>query len=354
MIRLGTRIPIPLLLILFALVSANGQNTDIRYGMTVPADVRLVYERGINFLAQSQLDDGSWTTNASSRGSNKNGVNALCLMAFLASGEDPNFGDHQTNVSRAIRVIITGQNPRTGFIPDNMYEHGFAMLALAEAYGAVDDSTIWEPNSDDSKRRSIGSSLELAVRAAVTAQKNNPWGGWRYSPTDTTADTSVTGAVLVGLLAARNAGLEVPDQSIDKALVYYKGMTSEVGAVGYSGGLGGFGNSMSRSSIATLVYAIGKRQDWPEYPATAKFIASHLDHHETTWPFYYRYYVAQALYQSDETAWNNWNRETARLLKSMQNADGSIGKSEHGPAYSTAMSLLALALNFRFLPIYER
>ena len=351
---LGSRLLHMCALVLVPFVSTHGQSPDIRYGTAVPADVRLVYERGVNYLAQSQMEDGSWEARASSRGSNRNGVTALCLMAFLASGEDPNFGLYQKNVSQAVRVIISGQHARTGFIPDNMYEHGFAMLALAEAYGAVNDSTIWDSNNDGSKQRSIGASLELAVRAAVTAQKNNPWGGWRYSPSDTTADTSVAGAVLVGMLAARNAGLEVPDQSIDKALNYYKGMTTDIGAVGYSGGLGGFGNSMARSSIATLIYAIGKRQDWPEYSATSKFIASHLDHQETTWPFYYRYYVAQALYQSDEAAWSNWNRETIRLLKSMQNPDGSIGQSDHGPAYSTAMSLLALALNYRFLPIYER
>jgi hypothetical protein len=40
-------------------------------------------------------------------------------------------------------------------------------------------------------------------------------------------------------------------------------------------------------------------------------------------------------------------------LKQTQQADGSF-KGQHGPAISTSMSLLALALNYRFLPIYER
>ena len=36
-----------------------------------------------------------------------------------------------------------------------------------------------------------------------------------------------------------------------------------------------------------------------------------------------------------------------------QNPDGSFD-SQHGKVYATSMACLALALNYRFLPIYER
>ncbi len=60
--------------------------------------------------------------------------------------------------------------------------------------------------------------------------------------------------------------------------------------------------------------------------------------------------MAQALFQGDYEAWQKWNGATARQLKDTQSTDGSFNNS----AYSTGMSLLALALNYRFLPIYER
>jgi hypothetical protein len=63
--------------------------------------------------------------------------------------------------------------------------------------------------------------------------------------------------------------------------------------------------------------------------------------------------MAQALFQGDFAAWDKWNTKTIRQLKPLQNDDGSFASS-HGPAYGTSMSLLALALNYRFLPIYER
>ena len=63
--------------------------------------------------------------------------------------------------------------------------------------------------------------------------------------------------------------------------------------------------------------------------------------------------MAQAVFQGDFEAWEKWNRETIRILKDRQQEDGSFACS-HGVAYGTSMSLLALALNYRFLPIYER
>ncbi len=231
-----------------------------------------------------------------------------------------------------------------------MYHHGFGMLGLAEAYGAVDERSLWP---DGKGKRTIGQALELAVRAAITSQKKNSLGAWRYSPDATDADTSVSGAVLVGLLAARNAGIEVPDECIDRAIAYYKSMTSQAGEVAYSGGLGGFGESLARSSIATLVYAIARRKDLPEFKATLGYLTARLDQTATMYPEYTRYYQAQALFQGDIAAWEKWNKLLVRQLKSQQQADGSF-PGQYGTAVGTSMSLLALALNFRFLPIYER
>jgi len=328
---------------------------QVQEGTGVPAEVRTIYQRGTDYLANTQRPDGGWNTTGNSHGDEASGIAGLALMAFLSTGEDPNFGRYARNVRAAVRFIIERQNARTGYYGGNMYVHGFAMLALAEAYGAVDEDMIWAGESDATKRRSIGESLELGVKLAVTSQEKNPSKGWRYSPSDTSADTSVVGAVLMGLLAARNAGIDVPDRSIDGALDYMKSMTStENGTVGYSG-LGGLGGSDARTAIACLVFSIGKRTQWAERDATRQYLIDHLDGNSGAgWPEYDRYYKAQALFQADYDSWQKWNLATIQTLRSSQQADGQIGHSHHGPAYSTSMALLALALNYRFLPIYER
>lgn len=327
-----------------------GQPPNARIGEQVPRDVREMYERGLQYLAKSQSEKGDWPNGGGETGP---GVVGMALMVFLASGEDPNFGLYSNNVRRAVRSILGGIDKRTGFMGHSMYHHGFGMLGLAEAYGTVDDRNLWPANAKDNL--SIGAGLELAVRAAITSQKKNPLGAWRYSPDSNDADTSVSGAVLVGLLAARNAGIEVPDAAIDKAISYYQKMTSPSGQVGYSGGFGGFDESFARISIASLVYAIARRRDLNEFKATVGYLSQRLENSIATpnYPDYTRYYQAQALFQGDVDVWEKWNKLLIRHLKQSQNADGSF-PSQFGLTAGTALSCLALALNFRFLPIYER
>jgi hypothetical protein len=326
----------------------SAQLPTARFGEVVPRDVREMYDRGLQYLANTQSDKGDWPGGGGEQGP---GCTGLGLMVFLACGEDPNFGPYSNHIRRAVRSIVSSQNAATGIIGPSMYHHGFATLALAEAYGVVDERSLWP---DRKGPRSIGQALELAVRAAVTSQKKSQLGAWRYSPDATDADTSVSGAVLVGLLAARNAGIEVPDESIGKAISFYAKMTSASGEVAYAGGMGGFGESTARSSIATLVFAVARRKDLKEYYAALGYIKQRIDQApQAAWPEYARYYQAQALFQGDVAAWEKWNKLLVRTLKQAQLPDGSF-RGQLGSSVSTSLSLLALAVNFRFLPIYER
>jgi hypothetical protein len=341
---------VPALALLAGASVAFAQSLEIRTGDAVPRDVREMYDRGLAYLVQTQTEAGNWQDNQGG-----SGVTGMAVMCFLASGEDPNFGLYSANLRRALRHMLAQQNAETGYFGGSMYHHGFAMLAIAEAYGSVDDRNLWPDGGDKKTKRSLGQSLELAVRSAVTSQKKNSLGAWRYSPDGNDADTSVSGAVLVGLLAARNAGIEVPDEAIDRAISYYTKMTAPSGQVGYSGGFGGFDESMARISIASLVYSIARRKDLPQYKATTKYLTDKLEggsagHGGVE---YQRYYQAQALFQGDVQSWEKWNKGLIRQLKLIQQADGSF-RGSYGTQVSTTLSLLSLAVNYRFLPIYER
>lgn len=320
-------------------------------GQNVPREVREIYERGLQWLENNQDDKGGWTKTGGMSGA---GVSGLSMMAFLASGEDPNYGKYSEPIRKTLQSIIREQSPTTGYLGDSMYQHGFATLALAEAYGALDERNLWQGSSDSQRQRSIGQALELAVRTSVTSQDKNTFGAWRYSPNASEADTSVAGAVLMSLLAARNAGIEVPDKNIDRAIKYFTSMTSSSGQVAYAGGMGGFDNSPARVAIATLVYSISGRRDLKEFKATSNFLKS-TDSNEVSDHYgeYTAYYKAQALFQADIGAWEKWNKNLIQDLKKKQKSDGHF-EGNFGPAVATSMNLLALALNFRFLPIYER
>ena len=322
--------------------SARAQDSTLRFGGQIPPEVDTIYQRGLTWLANTQGPDGHW------KGGNEGaGVDGICVMAFLASGEDPNYGRYGATIRRALRAIIQSQDEKTGYLPNSMYHHGFGTLALAEAYGAVDETLLWE---GEKPTRSIGQTLDLAIRCAATSQKKNRWGAWRYSPDSSDADTSVTGAMLMGLLACRNAGLDVPDEVINAAMDYMRRSTSKDGSVAYTGGFGSMGGSMNLTAISALVGAVTKTKGTDQYKASLQRLQENLEHRETSYPEYFRYYMAQALFQGDYDAWQKWNAGKVRELHESQHDDGSFGNG----AYGTGMSLLGLALNYRFLPIYER
>jgi len=340
-------------------VAAAAQAPSIRSGDPVPRDIREIYDAGCRYLARAQDPSGTWKDSQEGPG-----VTGMAMMVLLASGEDPNHGAYATNIRRALRSIIRSQDQSTGFYGGNagmghssMYQHGFAMLAMAEAYGTVDDRRLWSEEGGDGKGLSTGASLELAVKLAVTSAKKNPVGAWRYSPDATDHDTSVSGAILMGLLGARNAGIEVPDETIDRAIDYFASMTAPDGRVGYSSPGGG---SDATTSIGTLVMAIARRKEMPQFVKAADAIkqASQGGRNDGGYPNYTRYYRAQALFQADVEAWKEWNSKVVSEIKAQRRPDGGLVSGANGmdggEFAGTSLSLLALAVNFRFLPIYER
>ena len=344
-------------------VGLRGEGPLVRYGDPVPRDVREVYEAGVRYLLKTQDASGAWKD-----GQDGPGVTGMAVMVLLGSGEDPNFGPYRLPIRKALRSMIIDQDPDTGFLAsrrghDSMYQHGFAMLALSEAYGAVDDRVLWEEAAGlrgPGVGRSLGQALELAVRCAVTSAKKNPHGAWRYSPDARDADTSVSGAVLMGLLGARNAGIEVPDETIDRAIAYYATMTGGNGQVGYSGNPGGGSDAVT--SIAVLVSAIARQKELPQYERALSYLKQRSRDPQSAlggYPTYTRYYRAQALFQGDVEAWDQWNAGLVQELKKLQGKDGGFAAfagrgGGFGGTVDTSLALLALAVNYKFLPIYER
>jgi hypothetical protein len=324
----------------------------VKYGDPVPRDVRDMYDAGLRYLLKTQQPSGVWNDNQSGPG-----VTGMAMMVLLASGEDPNHGPYREPIRKALKSMIDAQDAKTGFLGgggghDSMYQHGFGMLALAEAYGVVDDRGL-------DAARPIGAALELAVRTAVTSAKSNPYGAWRYGPDAKDADTSVSGAVMMGLLAARNAGIEVPDETISRAIRYFVSMTGANGQVGYSGSPGGGSDAVT--SIAVLVEAIARRKDLAEYKRSLAYLKERSLSAAAAgdgYPAYTRYYRAQALFQGDVEAWEKWNAGLVRELKGLQAKDGSFsgfaGRGGSGGTVDTSLALLALAVNYKFLPVYER
>jgi hypothetical protein len=140
---------------------------------------------------------------------------------------------------------------------------------------------------------------------------------------------------------------------IDKAIVYFRSLTARSGEVAYVMIGDGIAPSLARISIATLAFAVAHRKNLLEYKTTLGYLKQRLFEPPGTYLEYTLYYEAQALFQADFESWERWNQLLIQHLKQAQMPDGSI-KGRFSPATSTSLSLLSLALNYRFLPIYER
>jgi Prenyltransferase and squalene oxidase repeat len=300
---------------------------------TIPAQVELIYDRGLQFLAKSQTESGSWNDS----GGAEPGVVGLCVASFLAHGQDPNNGPYAKNIRLGIDYILSKQNEKNGYIGDSMYNHAFASKTLAEAYGVLDNPKI-------------APALKKAVELIISAQKKNRSGGWRYTPDDKEADTTVTGCQMVTLFAARNAGLGIPDEVLKKGLAYLATNRAKDGSYGYTSSSGG---KPTLTAIGSLCLSLAKDRESKGFQASLTYLKKNMDYRDRYYPYYFEYYMSQALFHADETAWKEWNTRNIRYLATIQAPEGSFPGSQ-GASFNTAGALLSLALNYRFLPIYEK
>ena len=303
------------------------QNEDV-----IPPELDRAYTKAMQYLVKSQQEDGSWPNQFGQEPA----VVGLCVLSLLAHGEDPNSGPYRTTIRRGIDFILGNQNKDTGYIGTSMYNHGFATLALAECYGNVQDTRL-------------GPALQKAVDLILTTQSHNPLGAWRYSPESPDADTTVSGAEMVALFAARNAGIGVPQDAINKALRFFINCQGGDGGIGY---VGPDGPDSARTAIAVLVFGLAKQQKSAAFRSALSYLKNSSQDEESYY-HYYLYYAAQAFFRAGPKEFDAWNAANMKSLTSTQADDGSWS-GQFGQTFSTAASLLSLAVNYRLLPIYER
>jgi len=303
----------------------------------VTPELERAVTRGLDYLARTQKADGSWPDS----NGQVSGVVGLAMMTFLAHGEVPDEGKYSHVIRRAVDYIVSTQQEngllagRSGSSP--MYSHGFATLALVEVYGTIDDPRV-------------GPALKKAVGLIVSYQ--NRQGGGRYSVNSTDADTTVSGAQMVALRAAANAGIEVPEETIRRGVAFFKSCFCPGGGFGYTDPSG---PNRPRSGIGLLVLSLSGEYRSPEAKATADFLLS-VGGSDTNYFYYGCYYGSQAMFQAGGRYWRHWNETITPALVGMQEPDGSWGgdNSSGGVTAGTAMALLAIEVNYNLLPIYQR
>ena len=180
--------------------------------------------------------------------------------------------------------IIPAENARY------MYGQGFGTLFLASVYGEEDD---------DQKRRKLEKLLSKAVMFICKAQTNR--GGWGYLSAldDANFDEGSVTVTQLQASAARNAGIYVPKETIDKAVKYLRNSTTPQGGIVYSlahgdreDRPGADGRSSRACAFSAGKYDNEYAKKWIKFcKENIPFGSGHLAHDE-----YQNYYFSQCVY----------------------------------------------------------
>lgn len=315
-------------------------------GNELTPETRQAIDKGLEWLAGRQNADGSFGTN-SSYGA-QSAITALSGLAFMSAGHLPGRGKYGEHVRRAVDFICNSAQ-ESGLLASEashgvMYSHGFATLFLGEVYGMTGDERVKEK-------------LQRAVRLIHRAQ--NEEGGWRYMPIPLDADVSVTICEVMGLRAARDAGIKVEKETIDKAIAYVRRCQNPDGGFSYMASFGGGGGSAferSAAGVATLYYAgvfegddLKRGLDYiARFQPTQQAGRSHGHY------YYGHYYAAQAMFLAGGDYWAKWYPAIRdELINNRQNPETGAFSGEIAPEYATACALIILQMPNRYLPVFN-
>jgi hypothetical protein len=344
-------------------------------------------EKGLEWLKKNQAADGHW---AAQGGQYPTTMTALAGMCFLMEGSTLKEGKYSDQIKKAVEWFLAPNRQQpNGLIGDvrnptessrYMYGHGFGTMFLASAYGEEEDKD---------QREKIEKTLKKAVEFIGKAQTNKKYrkvegkevdvGGWGYVSANDGGnfdEGSVTITQLQALRAARNAGIQVPKEIIQKATDYLEACTTPNGGVIYSwAGAGAALNGQERPPITAAAVACSfsagqytgeLAKKWIKFCKEKIPIAKGRVSHDEYQSYYFSQFVyilgddryGQMFPKEDKSTWLTWSKYTEAmypyLIDQQNKTTGEWQSGYIGPVFSTSVNLTILQLEKGILPIYQR
>lgn len=294
-------------------------------------------QRGLSFLASRQNLDGSWDTEYR----RNTGVMSVSLLAFLASGNLPGVGEYGVASAKGLTYILSRAKPNGMITQDPshgpMYEHALSTLYLSEVWGQTRQMAI----KDKLKR-----AVELIISAQVRSGRAE--GVWGYQPLPAGGDISVTVMQVMALRAAHDAGIQVPRETIERAMKFVNYCRNADGGYAYTGPPGPSGVARTAAGVCCLQFAgnytAAQVKEGLDY--LVKNAVGDYDNY-----YYGNYYGVHAFYFAGGDFWKQWYPKMRDELLAKQNKDDG---SWNGRILDTGWSVMCLSMPHRFLPIYQR
>jgi len=307
----------------------------------------------LKYLSEKQGTVGAWSTEAWGEST---AITSLAIMAFLAAGYVPGEGPYGEQINRGVRWVIAQQQPNGMIIRKAqshgpMYDHGICTLMLAEVSGMMDGADALPV------RRALEKAILLILKSQAVEKFDRHQGGWRYQIDSRDSDLSVTGWQVMALRAAKDIGCDVPAEAIHQAVNYVK-MCSDPRNHGFGYQPGNASTPTLTGTGITCLEVCGDHES-PESVNGAEWLKRHPLVERSAYFYYGVYYTGVGVFKlGGETAQNNY-RHLVNILLPIQQADGSWeprhgSEKQAGRIYSTSLTVLALTVEYRYLPIYQR
>jgi hypothetical protein len=290
--------------------------------------------KALRWMKDQQNPDGSWGNTA---------ITGFALLAFMANGHLPNQGEYGPEVARGVRYLLACTRADGYILGDrggNMYCHGMATLALSQVYGMTGDEDV---------RKALKKAVDLIIRS------QNHEGGWRYDPSPTGADISVTIMQVMALRGAKDGGIHVPDRVMADAVRYInRCYDRRTGGYRYQPFSSGPGYARTAAGVC-LLYLSGE-YDAAEIRASVEYLERTEDDRQHYW--YGHYYAAHALNQVGGEVWEKYYDRMKTTLLAGQRASGEWydqrREAGYGATYQTSIAVLILSVPTHYLPIYQK
>ena len=267
-------------------------------------------------------------------------------MAFMVEGHFPGFGPYGQALDRGKDYLLKrAKDSPTGAMGVKMYEIGLFTIAMSE---------LWGMTSDPEDNKEIQEALERVVEIILRSQ--NPLGGWRYAPRpDAGQDTSVTATVFVSLASAREAGVLVPAETIERVTGYLRDQAFDErrGGFGYQGK--GYTIACTAGGVYSAQLAGNRDTEWVAAALNSLENDPKMFSRKDNGHFYYsHYYAMQAMVQAGEERYAKWYPRIRDALISLQQPNGSWQEKEKDYPHKTPMAIIILGTPNRYIPVYQR
>ena len=278
-------------------------------------------------------------------------VCSLAGLAFMCSGSPPGQGPFGKNIDRCVKFIThlrAGERLHLA-CPASART---TCTATASPRCSCPRSTACRTARDIDA--TVGDKLRTAVK--LTCQCQNDAGGWRYQPQKSDADLSITICQIMGLRAARDAGIHVPDEVRDKCIDYVKKSQNADGGFRYQISSGGGSTFPLTAAGVVSLYSAGI-YDGEQVEKGLKWLMKYLPgkgSSNTGYFFYGHYYAVQAMWHAggELLAASGIPRSATRCSPGKP-ATARWPTAEVCPEFGTAMACIILQMPNNYLPIFS-